>query len=111
MDYFRFKNLLDIDPPNDSVYVRAQCEPFNPRMDLSETRMINWLKHFGINERNDFEPYQIHASGHASGIELQEFIRNIKPEKLVPIHTTKPKLFYNEAGDVINPELQSKITI
>jgi len=63
LDYFRFKNLLDIDPPKSSVYVRAQCEPFDPRMEISETRMINWLRHFRINERNNFEPYQIHASG------------------------------------------------
>lgn len=110
LHYFRFKNLLDINPPSDSVYVRAQCEPFDPRMEISEARMINWLRHFRINERNNFEPYQIHASGHASGKELQEFIGNIKPKKLIPIHTIKPKLFYNKTGDVIIPELSSAIT-
>ena len=62
LDYFRFKNLLDIDPPENSVYVRAQCEPFDPRMEISEIRMINWLRHFRINEHNDFRPFQIHAS-------------------------------------------------
>jgi mRNA degradation ribonuclease J1/J2 len=73
--------------------------------------MINWLRYFGINERNNFEPYQMHASGHASGKELQEFIGNIKPKKLIPIHTTKPKLFYNKTGDVIIPELDSAILL
>ena len=87
LDYFRFKNLLDIDPPKGSVYVRAQCEPFNQKMELSEDRMMNWLKHFNINEANNYEPYQIHASGHASGKELQEFIAKVKPKKLIPIHT------------------------
>jgi len=100
LDYFRFKNLLDIEPPLDSVFVRAQCEPFNPRTELSETRMINWLKHFNINERNNHEPYQIHASGHASGKEIQELIERVKPKNLIPIHTQKPKLFYNNYGDV-----------
>jgi len=111
LHYFRFKNLLDIRPPNDSVYVRAQCEPFDPGMELSEKRMVNWLRHFRINERNSFEPYQIHASGHASGKELQEFIGVIKPKKLIPIHTTKPKLFFNKTGDVIIPEVGSAITL
>jgi ribonuclease J len=111
LHYFRFKNLLDIRPPQDSVYVRAQCEPFEPSMELSETRMINWLRHFKINERNNFEPYQIHASGHACGKELQDFIRDVKPKKLIPIHTTKPKLFYNKTGDVIIPETGSAIAL
>ena len=111
LDYFRFKNLLDLNLPTDSVYVRAQCEPFDPRMELSETRMINWLKHFKINENNNFEPYQIHASGHASGKELQEFIEKIKPKKLIPIHTTKPKLFHNKNGDVLIPQIAATISI
>jgi ribonuclease J len=105
LDYFRFKNLLDINPPRDSVYVRAQCEPFDDEMKLSEQRMINWLRRFGINENNNFKPYQIHASGHASGKELQEFIDNIKPRKLIPIHTEKPELFSNKTGEVIKPAL------
>jgi len=103
VDFFRFKNILDIEPPDGSIYVRAQCEPFNPRMELSEARMINWLKYFNINERNDHEPYQIHASGHASGREIQEMINKIKPKILVPVHTEKPKLFENPAGEVILP--------
>jgi len=110
LDYFRFKNILDIEPPLDSVYVRAQCEPFNPRMELSETRMINWLRQFNINERNNHEPYQIHASGHASGKEIQELIERVKPKKLIPIHTQKPKLFYNDYGDITLPEKNTLIS-
>ena len=109
LDYFRFKNILDVDPPSDSVYVRAQCEPFNLGMKLSETRMINWLKHFNINERNDHEPYQIHASGHASGKEIQELIERVKPKKLIPIHTEKPKLFENNYGDITLPQKNTPI--
>jgi ribonuclease J len=111
LPYFRFKNLLDIGKLDDPVYIRAQCEPFNPEMEISEDRMINWLKHFGINEENNYEPYQIHASGHASGIELQEFIEKVEPKLVIPIHTLKPKLFYNDTGTVKVPILKSAITI
>lgn len=104
LDYFRFKNILDLDLPKGSIFVRAQCEPFNPRMELSQDRMKRWLKHFGINAENGHEPYQIHASGHASGLEIQEMINEIKPKKLVPVHTMKPDLFKNPAGKVIKPQ-------
>jgi ribonuclease J len=111
LDYFRFKNLLDIDPPEDSVYVRAQCEPFDPRMEISETKMINWLRHFRINKQNGFQPFQIHASGHASGKELQDFVAAVKPKRLIPIHTLRPELFNNKNGDVVCPKLNSPMTI
>jgi ribonuclease J len=100
LDYFRFKNILDFDPPADSIFVRAQCEPFNKKMELSEVKLKAWLKQFGINSKNSYEPIQIHASGHASGPEIQELIDSVKPKTLIPIHTTKPKLFTNAAGKI-----------
>jgi len=33
------------------------------------------------------------SSGHASGDEIKEMIKEINPEKLVPIHTEKADLF------------------
>jgi ribonuclease J len=104
LDYFRFKNILDFELPEGSLFVRAQCEPFNPKMELSQKRMIRWLKHFKINAKNDWKPYQIHASGHASGPEIQEMIDKIKPKVLVPVHTEHPELFTNAAGKVHVPE-------
>jgi ribonuclease J len=104
LDYFRFKNILDFDLPEGSVFVRAQCEPFNPKMELSQDRMIRWLKHFKINAENGCKPYQIHASGHASGPEIQEMIDKIKPKVLVPVHTEKPNLFRNPVGKVHRPK-------
>ena len=73
--------------------------------------MINWLKHYGINECNNFKPYQIHASGHASGNELQEFVDKVKPKKLVPVHTLKPKRFNNKTGELIIPKIGDEITL
>jgi ribonuclease J len=86
------------------VFVRAQCEPFNPKMDLSDKRMKRWLKHFKINVENGCRPYQIHASGHASGPEIQEMINKIKPKLLIPVHTEHPELFKNPAGDIHLPK-------
>lgn len=111
LDYFRFKNLLDLNLPEGSIYVRAQCEPFDPEMQLSEKRMINWLRHFKLNKKNRYKPYQIHASGHASGKELLELIEKVKPKIVIPIHTEKPHLFKNKSGIIIKPKIGTKIKI
>jgi ribonuclease J len=104
LDFFRFKNILDFELPEGSVFIRAQCEPFNPKMELSQKRMIRWLKHFKINADNNWKPYQIHASGHASGPEIQEMIDKIRPKLLVPVHTEHPELFRNPAGEIHRPK-------
>ena len=111
LDYFRFKNILDFELPKGSVFVRAQCEPFNPKMELSHKRLLRWLRHFDINADNDWKPHQIHASGHASGPEIQEMIDKIKPKLLVPIHTERPYCFRNVSGKVYCPKkgLEMKI--
>ncbi len=111
LDYFKFKNILDFELPEGSLFVRAQCEPFNKRMELSQDRMIRWLKHFKINEENGCKPYQIHASGHASGPEIQEMIDTVKPKILVPIHTKRPKLFRNASGRIHLPKRGREVNI
>ena len=93
------------------MFVRAQCEPFNPKMELSQKRMIRWLEHFKINVENGCKPYQIHASGHASGPEIQEMIDKIKPKVLVPVHTEHPELFRNVAGKVHRPKKGAEVRV
>ncbi|MDP2954308.1 MAG: MBL fold metallo-hydrolase RNA specificity domain-containing protein, partial [Chloroflexota bacterium] len=45
---------------------------------------------------------RFHASGHASGPELIEMVREIRPQILIPIHTEHPEIFARElAGDGI----------
>jgi len=109
LDYYRFKNLFDLNLPEGSIYIRAQAEPFNEEMELTEERLINWLKHFGINKENDYNPINIHASGHASGPQIQDMIDAIQPKKLIPIHTEHPELFENKNGQIYPPVNGKKI--
>lgn len=111
LDFYRFKNLLDIQPSSGSVYVRAQCEPFNKRMRLSNERLHSWLKHFDINSDNDYRPYQYHASGHACGPDLLEFIERVNPKNVIPIHTEKPKAFKKLPMNVIIPEVGVELSL
>lgn len=111
LDYYRFNNLIDLDPPPGSRYVRAQTEPFNVEMELSEQRLTNWLAHFDLNAENNHEPLQIHASGHASGPEIQALVDVIEPDVVIPIHTQHPGLFENRSGEVRLPLLGDRISV
>lgn len=108
---YRFQNLVDIAPPPGSTYVRAQTEPFDVVMELSEERLVNWLTHFGINEGNGHEPGHIHASRHAYGTEIQQMVDKIEPGVLVPVHTEKPELFENASEEVVVPREGVEISI
>ncbi len=89
MNLWGMNQLSDIQPHN-AVWIKSSCEPFSDEMNIDEERKKNWLKHFGIEEFN------VHASGHASGDEIQNMIKRIKPEHLIPIHTEHPEMFPGE---------------
>jgi len=89
-DFFELKELIDIQPPKGSCYIRSITEPFDEEMMIEKKRADNWLKHFGL-----YPYHQIHCSGHASGSELREMIEIIQPKVLIPVHTEKPHLFKN----------------
>lgn len=57
---------------------------------------------FQINYNTDHEPITVHASGHASGPEILEMIRKIKPKQLYPVHTEKPQAFIEPVSDSVN---------
>ena len=101
LDNFSFKELIDI-KPNNAIYIHSITSPFNEEMQLSYEITKNWLRHFDIPINKSF-----HVSGHARGPELLDMIREINPDVLYPIHTTRIDLFdvLKEDGiKVINPE-------
>ena len=80
-------------------------------------RLRNWLEHFdvevhGLGETQDSP---LHASGHASGSELVDIIRQVNPQTLVPIHTQNPQYFLdslaNDGIEVVLPELERPLHI
>ena len=73
--------------------------------------MVHWLDFFKINEGNDHKPYQCHASGHACGPDLLEFIEQVDPKTVVPIHTEKPHLFGSDKWRTIEPGYGVAITL
>ncbi|MHA1398674.1 MAG: MBL fold metallo-hydrolase, partial [Candidatus Heimdallarchaeaceae archaeon] len=95
-DFSELKYLFDVEPPENSIFVRSITEPVDEEMELDQKKVINWLKFFNL------YPYkQIHCSGHASGFEIREMIKEINPSKLMPIHTENPQEFTTFHPDVI----------
>ncbi|MBL7169535.1 MAG: MBL fold metallo-hydrolase [Candidatus Aenigmarchaeota archaeon] len=78
---FDLKELVDLKPNQGSSYVKSVCEPFDVEMELDWTRIENWINHFGM------KLHRTHVSGHASGPQLKEFVDNVSPGRIVPVHT------------------------
>lgn len=38
--------------------------------------------------------------GHASGNDLMEIVRTVRPKMLIPVHTTRPDVYAGRVGDV-----------
>jgi len=107
IDFFDLTDLVDIRPDEGSCYIRAVTEPFDEEGRIELERVANWLKHFGL------YPYtQIHASGHASGPEINALVREISPKVLFPVHTEHPELFVLPKGtEIIIPEVGKEYQI
>jgi len=78
---FDLKELVDIKPTAGSVYIKSVCEPFDEEMEIDWERIENWIKHFGMNVSST------HVSGHASGFQLRDFVGQVGPKTIIPIHT------------------------
>jgi len=101
--FFDINELPDIMPQEGSIYTYSSSEAHNEEQAMDLRRLHNWLGHFGMKgiglpvEKLNWEVPEgergLHASGHASGPELLNLIRNIAPKTLIPIHTENPDYF------------------
>jgi ribonuclease J len=99
LDFYEFNELIDLDPPKDSYYVKAASEPFDEEMIIDEKRLQNWLEKFNLNPPKN-EPIYEHASGHASGPEILDFVKKVNPKKVIPVHTQNPEIFKSNLSNV-----------
>ncbi len=86
---FDLKELIDLKPVKGSVYIKSVCEPFDVEMEIEWERISNWINHFGMNIHNT------HVSGHASGSQLKEFVKNVSPKIVIPVHTQHAEIYDN----------------
>ena len=104
------KNLIDINVQG-GLYVYSSSEAYTEEQEMDFERLRNWLGHFGI--RSVGLPYEkrqsisalpeeeqgLHSSGHASADDIMDFVREINPRTVVPIHTENPGYFLDHLRD------------
>ena len=102
--FWDVKHLLDVRPKG-GIYIYSTSEAYTEEQEIDVRRLWNWLNFFGIRpigftflEGGPSRPKPIfckgyHSSGHISGEELLEVIREIRPKYLIPVHTEDPEFF------------------
>jgi len=88
--------LIDIDLEV-GAYIYSSSEVYDEAAHLDMERIRNWLDFFGLDFIGDPENPEsgrgLHASGHASGLQLMDVIKRIQPQKVIPVHTEDPQAF------------------
>ncbi|MFQ6019618.1 MAG: MBL fold metallo-hydrolase [Dehalococcoidia bacterium] len=124
--FWDVKNLIDIRPQG-GRYIYSSSEAYTEEQRLDLVRLRNWLRHFSMKEvglplsddgdQPEFSSGEelLHASGHASGPELIQLVREISPRTLIPIHTENPRYFVEalagEPIEVLVPEYGKPLAI
>lgn len=137
--FMDLNELPSIRPQRGSVFIYSSSEPHDEEGEIDMHRLNQWLEHFNIKPvgvprwvehaspcplgvKEECGHWQVpeperglHASGHASGPELVEMVKQISPRVFIPIHTEKPKLYIEHLkGTGINvhvPSLREEVTL
>ena len=91
-DSWSLGDLVDVKPVKDSLYIYSLCEPFTEEMEIDHKRLLNWIKHFKL------DYMEAHVHGHISGNDLRWILKEVKPEKVLPVHTERMDIFKKISG-------------
>jgi ribonuclease J len=86
-------DLLDLEGVASGIYIYSNSKAYDDEQAADLERLRNWVGHMRLTLYGDPEDANhviLHASGHASGPELAEFVRTVNPRMLLPIHTEQP---------------------
>ncbi len=83
---YDFEDMVKMKPKPGSYYILSTSEPIDEESEITFTRLLSWLDHFGL------PLYHIHASGHILPHQLREKLAEINPKAIYPIHTPQPRL-------------------
>ncbi len=112
LTFFSVAELLDLDPPRGSRWIRCSTEPYSDEMAMDLEKQRRWLSTFGMDDNIQKSRRGVgvaedgalvapgrttHISGHGAGIDLKTLIRSIRPRNLVPIHTREESLDHFQA--------------
>ncbi|MBI2866556.1 MAG: exonuclease [Chloroflexi bacterium] len=118
--FFDINELPSLQPSPGGLYIYSSSEAYTEEQEMDFRRLLKWLEHFGMAFVGDSHLHHrfqkrgqcpgtcpfcsaprgtvrletgFHASGHASGAELVEMIKEVHPRIFVPVHTESPQFF------------------
>lgn len=87
-------DLVDLEGICGGLYLYSNSKAYDEEQATDLERLRNWVRWMGLTlhgDPDDAQSARLHASGHASGIELLEFVRTVRPKMLIPVHTEQPQ--------------------
>ena len=99
LNNYYITELIDLRPPEGSLYIKSSTEPFDMDMELDWQKLTRWLARFNLLKGMK----TAHVSGHASRDEIREMVEAIGPGMVMPVHTTDDgvETFKNWFGNVV----------
>jgi len=85
LNNYYITEVIDLKPPEGSLYIKSSTEPFDMEMELDWEKMRSWLDRFGLLKGMK----TAHVSGHASRDEIKDMVEVIEPKMVMPVHTTE----------------------
>ncbi len=90
---FDLNDLIDLEGAQGGAYLFSNSQAYDEEQEADLERLRNWVKWMKMDLYGDpDDPTRIvlHASGHAGGAELLDFVRTVNPGVLVPVHCLNP---------------------
>jgi ribonuclease J len=103
LSFFDVTRLLDLGEMSSGAWIYSSSEPYDEESQLDMRRLRNWTNLLGLDfvggaSESEAEAAGFHASGHASGPDLQRFIQIANPRALIPVHLQADGMnFYRQA--------------
>jgi ribonuclease J len=86
-------DLLDLQGVAGGIYIFSNSKAYDDEQAADLRRLRNWVRLMGLTlygDPDDAARLPLHASGHANGPHLVDFVQTVHPQVLIPIHTEKP---------------------
>jgi len=112
MSFFDVTRLLDLGEMSSGAWIYSSSEPYDEESHLDMQRLRNWtnllrLDFVGGASESEAEAAGFHASGHASGPDLQRFVEIVNPRSLIPVHLQTDGLdFYRQTFEKSSIQLR-----
>ncbi len=79
--------MRSLDFTKRGLFISSSIDPYSEEFFDNTNTIRKQLEPYGI------PSYRVHASGHATPHDIINFIEEVKPKYLIPIHTEHPEFF------------------